>query len=59
MEKGKEKITEILNDVKDAGFDSAIAIATNAEVKAGAACGQMSIINEKEKNTHTKGVGLN
>jgi len=30
-----------------AGFDYAIAMATNAEVEAGAACGQLSIITKK------------
>jgi hypothetical protein len=37
---------EILQEVREEGFDSAIAIATNAEVEAGAACGQMSLTNE-------------
>ena len=36
---------EILKEVKEQGFDAAIAIATNAEVEAGAACGQMSLID--------------
>jgi adenine C2-methylase RlmN of 23S rRNA A2503 and tRNA A37 len=39
-----EKIAEQL---KDAGFDYAVAIATQAEIEAGAACGQLSIITEK------------
>ena len=29
------------------GFDYAIAVATKAEVEAGAACGQLAIIDEK------------
>lgn len=30
----------------DAGYDHAVAIATKAEVEAGAACGQLAIITE-------------
>lgn len=33
-------------ELEDAGFDYAVAIATKAEVEAGAACGQLAIINE-------------
>ena len=36
----------IKEQLKEAGFDYAVAIATNAEIKAGAACGQLSIIVE-------------
>jgi hypothetical protein len=36
-----EKITQQL---EEAGFDYAIAIATKAEVEAGAACGQLAIL---------------
>ena len=32
----------------EAGFENAIAIATNAEVEAGAACGQLATIIEAE-----------
>lgn len=40
----KESI--IKQELTEAGFDYAVAIATEAEVKAGAACGQLSIITE-------------
>jgi adenine C2-methylase RlmN of 23S rRNA A2503 and tRNA A37 len=33
-------------ELEEAGFDYAVAIATKAEVEAGAACGQLAIINE-------------
>jgi hypothetical protein len=36
----------IVNQLEDAGFDFAIAIATEDEIAAGAACGQLAIINE-------------
>ena len=36
----------VLNQLKDAGYDAAVAIATTAEVQAGAACGQLAIITE-------------
>lgn len=32
--------------LQEAGYDFAVAIATDAEVKAGAACGMLSIITE-------------
>ena len=38
-----DKITEQL---EQSGYDYAVAIATKAEVEAGAACGQLAIINE-------------
>jgi hypothetical protein len=37
---------EIIKQLKDNNYDYAIAIATQAEIKAGAACGQLSIISE-------------
>ena len=37
---------EILNQLADAGYDYGVAIATQAEVAAGAACGQLSIVVE-------------
>ena len=40
-----EKIKE---ELKEAGFDFAIAFATEAEVQAGAACGQLAIIAEED-----------
>lgn len=52
MEKTKEtyiaevKQAMIEQELKDNGYSFAIAIATEAEIKAGAACGQLAIINE-------------
>ena len=41
------KIMEkIAKQLKEAGFDYAVAIATEAEINAKAACGQLSIITE-------------
>ena len=37
---------KIVQELKEAGYDYAIAAATQAEIKAGAACGQLSIITE-------------
>lgn len=34
----------IKSQLEDAGYDYAVAVATEAEVNAGAACGQLSII---------------
>lgn len=39
---------QIQQQLEEAGFDYAIAIATEAEVEAGAACGQLSIITSEE-----------
>lgn len=39
---------QIQQQLEQAGFDYAVAIATQAEVEAGAACGQLSIITEEE-----------
>jgi len=38
---------KIAKSLKDAGFDYAVAIATEAEITAKAACGQLSIITEE------------
>lgn len=38
----------IINDLREAGYDYGVAIATQAEIKAGAACGQLSLIIESE-----------
>ncbi len=35
---------QIKQELDDAGYDFAVAIATKAEIEAGAACGQLSII---------------
>jgi|GEM_PF-2781523 len=42
----ENKLMEQVNKLKAHGYKLALAIATEAEVKAGAACGQLSIINE-------------
>ena len=39
---------QILSELNEAGYDHAVAIATQAEIDAGSACGQLSII-EQEK----------
>lgn len=39
---------KIIQELENAGYDFAIAIATQAEIKNGAACGQLSIITEAE-----------
>jgi len=39
---------DIKKQLEEAGYDFAVAVATQAEVAAGAACGQLSIITEKE-----------
>lgn len=36
----------IKQQLEEAGFDFAVAIATKAEVEAGAACGQLAIVAE-------------
>ncbi|HEX2868666.1 MAG TPA: hypothetical protein VHO03_16620 [Ignavibacteriales bacterium] len=36
----------IMGELKEAGYDYAVAIATEAEITNGAACGQLSIIVE-------------
>lgn len=37
----------IKSELEAAGYDYAVAIATQAEINAGAACGQLAIIAEK------------
>lgn len=37
---------QIQEQLREAGYDSAVAIATQAEIDNGAACGQLSIITE-------------
>lgn len=39
---------QIKRELEKAGYDFAVAIATQAEINAGAACGQLSIIVESE-----------
>lgn len=42
-------MNEIKKQLADAGYSFAVAIATKAEIEAGAACGQLSLINEQTK----------
>jgi len=37
---------KIKKELENAGFDYAVAIATQAEIEAGAACGQLAIIED-------------
>jgi len=37
---------EIKNQLESAGYDYAVAVATQSEIENGAACGQLSIITE-------------
>lgn len=39
---------KIINSLKTEGYDFGIAIATQAEIDAGAACGQLSIVADAE-----------
>lgn len=41
-----EETVKICDELEEAGFDFAIAVATEPEIDAGAACGQLSIIDE-------------
>ena len=43
------KMEKIIRELEEKGYDYAIAIATQAEIKAGAACGQLSIIVENNE----------
>jgi len=38
----------IKQQLEEAGYDYGVAIATRAEIEAGAACGQLSIITEED-----------
>lgn len=42
-------MNEIENQLEQAGYDYAIAIATQAEVEAGAACGQLCLVTQDER----------
>ena len=39
-------VEQIVSSIEAEGFEGAIAIATEAEVQAGAACGQMCLVTE-------------
>ena len=47
-DKNKNLLCSILNELKDAGYDYGVAIATKAEIEAGAACGQLSLVLEDD-----------
>ena len=40
-------MSTIIKSLKEAGYDYGIAIATQAEIEAGAACGQLSLLEEQ------------
>ncbi|MFA5152087.1 MAG: hypothetical protein WC554_05985 [Clostridia bacterium] len=39
---------EIKNQLEENGYDFAVAVATQSEIENGAACGQLSIITDKD-----------
>lgn len=41
-------MNEIIDALTEAGYDYAIAVATEAEIQAGAACGQLALVVESE-----------
>ena len=43
------KMEKIIRELEEKGYDYAVAIATQAEIEAGAACGQLSIIVENNE----------
>lgn len=40
-------MNRIKDELAEAGYDFAVAIATQAEIEAGAACGQLAILSEE------------
>jgi hypothetical protein len=48
FQKGEAEMNQIKNQLEAAGYDYAVAIATQAEIQNGAACGQLSIITQKK-----------
>jgi len=40
-------VEKIVKELKEEGFDFAVAIATKAEIENGAACGQLAIVTEE------------
>lgn len=40
-------MNQIIKELEDAQYDFAVAIATQAEIEVGAACGQLSLLNEE------------
>lgn len=43
-------MNSISKQLEDAGYDYAVAIATQAEINAGAACGQLSLLVEGQRH---------
>ena len=41
---------EIRKQLEESGYDYAVAVATQAEIKAGAACGQLSLLVESQND---------
>jgi adenine C2-methylase RlmN of 23S rRNA A2503 and tRNA A37 len=39
-------MSSIIKSLESAGYDYSVAIATQAEIEAGAACGQLAIVTE-------------
>ena len=48
--KEENKMDRIVQQLKENGYDYGVAIATQSEIENGAACGQLSIIIDQEKN---------
>lgn len=42
--------TGLIAQLNSFGFDAGLAVATEAEIQASAACGQMSLVNNEEQN---------
>jgi hypothetical protein len=45
---------QVIAAVKAQGFDAGLAVATDAEIKAGSACGQLSVVNEEDWGVSSK-----
>jgi hypothetical protein len=50
----KKFTDKIKAELEDYGYEYAIAVATCAEIEAGAACGQLSIITEEDNDSKEK-----
>lgn len=48
FQKGEVEMNQIKDQLEISGYDYAVAIATQAEVSNGAACGQLSIITQNK-----------
>ncbi len=44
-----DKTEKIMEELNEAGFQCAVAVATESEINAGAACGQLAIIEEENE----------